>query len=108
MTRITGPLPARTPMPTGVAWADAACRQTAADPDWWTASTRGRTAHTAVRLCRACPVRVACVAWMLALPPETTGVWGGFCLPAERRLAAAWWATVTGTGTADPAAGSGR
>jgi WhiB family redox-sensing transcriptional regulator len=47
------------------------------DPDLWFAE-RGEEARRreALRICAACPVRVACLAYVLSMPPQA-GIWGG-------------------------------
>jgi WhiB family redox-sensing transcriptional regulator len=73
------PLPGR--------WAEQAlCAQ--ADPDAWF-PTKGQhaLAKTAIRVCRACPVRVPCLNYALSGADTwggiATGIWGG-TTPQER------------------------
>lgn len=66
-----------------------ACRH--ADPDLFfpvgTAGPALRQAEEAKRVCRACPVREACLAWALA--HGVPGVWGGTTEDERRALRAA-------------------
>jgi WhiB family redox-sensing transcriptional regulator len=54
------------------------------EPDlWWPERPTEGTAHSAVRICCACPVRVECLDHAIARP-EREGIWGGL-LPHERK-----------------------
>jgi WhiB family redox-sensing transcriptional regulator len=60
----------------------AACRQ--ADPDLFFPGDDG-DADTAIRICRGCPVRTACLEWALDARIRY-GVWGGTTERDRRRL----------------------
>jgi len=48
-----------------------------ADPDLWFADHgEQERQREALRICAACPVRAACLAYALWMPPQA-GIWGG-------------------------------
>lgn len=57
-------------------WMDqAACRHH--DPDlWFPEHDQDDRQQEALRICAACPVRAACLAYVLSMPPQS-GIWGG-------------------------------
>lgn len=67
------------------AWQErAACR--GADPEiFFPSPSDGARCRAAKRLCRECPVRVACLAFALR-GPETHGIWGGLTIRERIRL----------------------
>ena len=58
-------------------WMERAACASHADPDLWFAE-RGEQERQreALRICAACPVRAACLAYVLSMPPQA-GIWGG-------------------------------
>jgi WhiB family transcriptional regulator, redox-sensing transcriptional regulator len=58
-------------------WMERAACASHGDPDLWFAE-RGEQARQqqALRICAACPVRVACLAYVQSMPPQP-GIWGG-------------------------------
>ena len=47
------------------------------DPDlWFPERGKDERQQQAVGICAACPVRAACLAYVLSMPPEP-GIWGG-------------------------------
>ncbi|HEX6522969.1 MAG TPA: WhiB family transcriptional regulator [Streptosporangiaceae bacterium] len=72
----------------GTDWRDdAACRNL--DPDlFFPISTRGAALpqiQAATRVCRRCPVRLACLRWALETGQDA-GIWGGLTEEERRRL----------------------
>jgi WhiB family redox-sensing transcriptional regulator len=58
-------------------WMKQAACASHADPDLWFAE-RGdeKRQREALGICAACPVRAACLAYVLSMPPQA-GIWGG-------------------------------
>jgi WhiB family transcriptional regulator, redox-sensing transcriptional regulator len=47
------------------------------DPDlWFPEHGEDERQQEAIRICTSCPVRAACLAYVLSLPPQP-GIWGG-------------------------------
>jgi hypothetical protein len=70
---------------TAPAWMDdAACR--GVDPDlWYPDQGDWNSSRAAKRICRSCPVRLACLAYAVA-NGEAFGVWGGLSSNDRRVL----------------------
>lgn len=66
----------------GLAWTPASWMERAAcarhgDPDlWFPDRVQDDRQQEALRICAACPVRAACLAYVMSLPPQA-GIWGG-------------------------------
>jgi WhiB family redox-sensing transcriptional regulator len=58
-------------------WMERAACASHGDPDLWFAE-RGEEERQrqALGICAACPVRAACLAYVLSMPPQA-GIWGG-------------------------------
>ena len=58
-------------------WMGRAACASHGDPDLWFAE-RGEQERLqeALRICATCPVRAACLAYVLSMPPQA-GIWGG-------------------------------
>ena len=73
-------------------WMDEAACASHGDPDLWFPE-RGEDGRQqeALRVCEACPVRAACLSYVLSLPPQS-GIWGGTTedqrVEEHRRIAA--------------------
>ena len=75
------PVPTRV---TDLSWLDdGRCREVGGDT-WF--PDKGKSPAAAKRVCRACPVQQACLAWAVATNPEC-GVFGGLTARERRRLA---------------------
>lgn len=87
-----GALPVLPPQPEALR--HGACA-TSADPDIW-ASNHPTERALAIRICRSCPVRAACLAWALTLPPgDNHLIWAGLSPasgPAWPPASACWTA----------------
>ena len=60
------------------------CASEDVNPDWWFADALDvRDRASALSLCRACPIRLACLDHALE-QPEHFGIWGGYT--AETRV----------------------
>ena len=58
-------------------WMDQAACASHSDPDLWFAEQGEHDRRReALGICAACPVRAACLAYVLSMPPQS-GIWGG-------------------------------
>ena len=58
-------------------WMERAACASHADPDLWFAEQgEHERRREALRICAACAVRAACLAYVLSMPPQA-GIWGG-------------------------------
>ncbi len=65
-------LPRTTP-----SWMEEAACASHDDPDLWFAElSEEERRQEALDICAACPVRAACLAYVLSMPPQS-GIWGG-------------------------------
>ena len=68
---------ARIPRRTVPSWMARAACASHADPDLWFAEHGEHDRRReALRICAACPVRAACLAYVLSMPQQA-GIWGG-------------------------------
>lgn len=59
------------------AWMEQAACASHDDPDlWFPKPGEDDRQEEALRICAACPVRVACLAYVLSMPPQP-GIWAG-------------------------------
>lgn len=66
---------------------NAACR--GKDPALWFPEGGGDQGVEAKRICRACPVREACLAWAIERN-ESEGIWGGLTFDRRQKLRRLW------------------
>jgi WhiB family redox-sensing transcriptional regulator len=58
-------------------WMEQAACASHGDPDlWFPEHSQDERQQEALRVCAACPVRAACLAYVLSMPPQL-GIWGG-------------------------------
>lgn len=76
------------PRPAELAWHEEA-RCTSTDPDAFFPDD-GDPAGPGKAVCRACPVREACLLFALSSPVFEWGTWGGFAERDRRRVARKW------------------
>jgi WhiB family transcriptional regulator, redox-sensing transcriptional regulator len=58
-------------------WMEEAACASHDDPDLWFAElSEEERRQEALDICAACPVRAACLAYVLSMPPQS-GIWGG-------------------------------
>jgi WhiB family redox-sensing transcriptional regulator len=69
--------PRRRPAWTPLAWMEQSACAGHDDPDlWFPDHDQEDRQQEALRVCTACPVRAACLAYVMAMPPQP-GIWGG-------------------------------
>lgn len=58
-------------------WMELATCASHGDPDlWFPEHGSDERRQEALRICAGCPVRAACLAYVLSMPPQA-GIWGG-------------------------------
>lgn len=58
-------------------WMELAACANHGEPDlWFPEHSKEERQQEALRICAACPVRAACLAYVLSMPPQA-GIWGG-------------------------------
>jgi WhiB family redox-sensing transcriptional regulator len=63
---------------------ESACKGPEVDPRWWFPDVESKQhSGKALAVCAACPVRVECLEYALALP-EPHGIWGGLTASGRR------------------------